>query len=1651
MSILNHNKETNPRPGLPPMRLAKLWLLLPLFAGVIGMNTTQAQTPAIYLGATPDAPATCNCQNNATTLTNGRFSEQVTIAAPTGQTWEVTTNTGFYAVNSPAPPAPPTLIAAGTTIAETAPGSGLYRISGVHVDALGFSLTVDNGTDTLSIANTCFYPNPQIVGLANQYCTSSLPVTLTGNAGGAAGTGSFTIDGQAATVFNPVLLGPGSYVVRYTFNAGDGTPGDANDPGCTAYVQQTVVVQAIPNIATNDLINISLGPNCQANITPDMILQGFYPCLSDFVVTVYDQFGNSIGNVVTNAHVGQTLSVLVASVAGGYSGVGDIYIFDALLPSISCPENTSTAVIGQQIQLMEGSLSESDATFIPVNFSCFNTQVLPSISPHYYRLDTFTVTQNDLYIFELDAAWGRGLGAIYEGIPAFFNGPCQAILASSALLPDGIGYFPNTSGTVRIAVQLRAGQVYSIMTSTFESVQFGNFRWAVHSAGNGRLSGRPVNNSFVRSKLFCSDAATLTNNPASVAFTGAAVAGDNCGGGTPPNVTFNDQVSNNGMCGNTTITRQFTARDGSNNSATCTQTITVVKAGFQDVIFPPKGTSLTCDSSFQTTPTGNPSPLVSGRPMVYSAFGVHYLDTPFCNLVASFSDQPRVSSCAGSYQFIRRWFIFDDCNPSATQTYEQTIRVSDNTPPTILAVTDTSYYSTGANSCTGSFVVPLPTVTDNCSSTWQVLTEVITEVPVPILNPVGQVIGTSYQTQVLATILPSATDRTVSNIPMGCHRIRYTATDACGNAATSLVTFCVRDEARPTAICDDQLIMTLGGTVGTLLATDVNEGSNDYCGPVTIAVRRMVTENPIDCQPIPSPYYTAWGPSVQFTCCDAGSTMHTELRVTDAAGNQTVCITQVTVSDNMMPSCSPPNPVTVLCSNLPAGFNPNNTANFNTLFGAPQMQDNCSNTVIEELAPVVNIAPCGSGTITRRFRAVDPSGNTSPGICEQVVTIQVATGTPPVITITPGAAQFCSYNNGTCLGEANVNFIVQQPCATGSAAITVFIDLGANGSLDQDITATALTGTYPNYHLQANFPIGNHAFVIRVQNGCGSANPVQSTVPFQIVDCVIPPPTCRANLSFPLDPLLPGIDIDGDGDADAGFAIIRATDLLATPVPEGCSLPVRYSIHLTSEVLSGADVPNPAHDTLIVTCDDEGLVSVRLYAWDSAFNPLLVQPNGTVGGPNFTFCETFITVQDDQSGACDGQQSISLATVAGIIISEAGDPVEGVSLRPADNMPVMAMSNPDGTYQFNDLETGHEYIIHPQHGGNWVNGVSTIDLILISRHILNIQNLDSPYKRIAADVNGSGTITTLDLVLLRKLILGIIAEVPNQPSWRFVDANYAFPNPQNPWQEPFPQVINLSMLMANMVGEDFIAVKIGDINGSAQYNFQDTENRATGEPFLLQAADRKLEAGDVCHLTLRAPGIEGLEALQGTLQFDVSGLELIGIEHGLLQEDNIGSKELLEGMLTFSWNWPSSDATAEDERLVTLVFRATKKVELSQAIALHSGITKAEAYNEADQAVPLNLVFLPDAAPSSRIELYQNRPNPFRDETTIGFHLPEASDVRLVITDLSGKTVWELNGYYDAGKHEVEFQAERQLSAGVLLYRIEALGHTATGKMVRID
>ena len=85
---------------------------------------------------------------------------------------------------------------------------------------------------------------------------------------------------------------------------------------------------------------------------------------------------------------------------------------------------------------------------------------------------------------------------------------------------------------------------------------------------------------------------------------------------------------------------------------------------------------------------------------------------------------------------------------------------------------------------------------------------------------------------------------------------------------------------------------------------------------------------------------------------------------------------------------------------------------------------------------------------------------------------------------------------------------------------------------------------------------------------------------------------------------------------------------------------------------------------------------------------------------------------------------------------------------------------------------------------------------------------------------------------------------------------------------------------------------------------------------------------------------------------------------------------------------------------------------------------------------------------SDGFELYQNRPNPFRSSTMIGFYLPASESARLSIYDMQGRMLTVVEGNYLKGYNEVEINASQLGVTGVLYYRLETGTHTSTRRMI---
>jgi hypothetical protein len=465
--------------------------------------------------------------------------------------------------------------------------------------------------------------------------------------------------------------------------------------------------------------------------------------------------------------------------------------------------------------------------------------------------------------------------------------------------------------------------------------------------------------------------------------------------------------------------------------------------------------------------------------------------------------------------------------------------------------------------------------------------------------------------------------------------------------------------------------------------------------------------------------------------------------------------------------------------------------------------------------------------------------------------------------------------------------------------------------------------------------------------------------------------------------------------------------------------------------------PNINDRSKTFTCANLGNNTVRVYA--SVITPM--------GDTIRAWANASLSVQDNMK-ACSTTVTQNRVVVKGNIQTETIEGVSNASMLLSGNEQMIQVTNNDGAYTFNDILAGSSYTLSGAKNDDYLNGVSTLDLVLIQRHILGVSKLNSPYLLIAADATKDGKITASDLVELRRLILGVNDKLTSNDSWRFIDKGYQFPDPTNPFANTIKESYEIFEINADM-NIDFMAVKIGDVNASVKANatYNVVEPRSNNK-LVLNVDNTSFKKGDEVKAILTSSQLESLYGMQFTLKFNNQLAELKNVK-GIdveLNETNLGLHKVSEGLIAASWN---SNEMININELMEITFTAKADGTMSELLKINSDITASEAYDENMDIMKIEL--RNGDAQVQGFELYQNTPNPFSTTTSIGFRIPEANDVTLKVMDVTGKVIVKTTKHFDAGTHTITLDKNSLGQSGILWYQIEAGEYTATKKMVIIE
>ena len=649
------------------------------------------------------------------------------------------------------------------------------------------------------------------------------------------------------------------------------------------------------------------------------------------------------------------------------------------------------------------------------------------------------------------------------------------------------------------------------------------------------------------------------------------------------------------------------------------------------------------------------------------------------------------------------------------------------------------------------------------------------------------------------------------------------------------------------------------------------------------------------------------------------------------------------------------------------------------------------------------------------------------GYFRYVQVIKVNDTSRPEFTNCPDGPLVVDITSTGCEGFLDVTLLAEDDCNNSNLEYSWEVNR-ADGTRDAMSVSNNVTGF---------FPIGTHSVTVFVNDGCGNNN--SCTFDFEVRDRKAPTPVCKS-LST---------DLMNDG---TGTVTLWANEFIEPSTFDNCASFDELTFFIEKSIgTNGVDVPFT--DEVSFSCEDLALdANGNRVATNISVNVWVVDPSG-----NADFCTALVLVTDHVVPCPQVVTGSGSAEINGRIFDEMDQDVEQVMVELTSTSSTMTpfLTGPNGAYSFPGLTMNNNYVVEPEKDLNPLNGVTTYDLVLISQHIIGTMPISSPYKIIAADVNGDGNITTFDLVQLRQLILYVVTDFPTNKSWRFVDADFVFPVPTDPFATAFPEVVNVASVNTNYLA-DFIGIKIGDVNNSATPNtLLGTEDR-NYNAISLSTESKDFLAGERVAVPIRARGIESLTGLQYTIGFDKDDLEFVDFDQAELADlgaANFGTNLLDEGVITTSWNTTSGEAQdLKGDLLYTLNFVAKQDGNLAEALNVSSRYTKAEAFNS-EGVYDVNLIFdeIDGQTQLSAFELFQNAPNPFRNETSVSFYLPQATTATLRIMDVSGKELLTLTNDYSRGNNTVEINLEDLDVQGVLYYQLETSADIATKKMIIIE
>lgn len=250
-----------------------------------------------------------------------------------------------------------------------------------------------------------------------------------------------------------------------------------------------------------------------------------------------------------------------------------------------------------------------------------------------------------------------------------------------------------------------------------------------------------------------------------------------------------------------------------------------------------------------------------------------------------------------------------------------------------------------------------------------------------------------------------------------------------------------------------------------------------------------------------------------------------------------------------------------------------------------------------------------------------------------------------------------------------------------------------------------------------------------------------------------------------------------------------------------------------------------------------------------------------------------------------------------------------------------------------------------------------------------------------------------------------------------------------------------------MMTTDFIAVKIGDVNGTAVANgLQNEESAERAQNSLIFSLEKQtLRAGESYVLPVTAESNTAVGSGQFTLAF---APEMIDFQQITPKGDAFASADFslhaaADGYVTAAWYRDEAVKFSAENPVFYLHFTARQDAELREVFTLNSSKTRAAAYGAAGEVAQVALTYT-DADIALR-----NYPNPFTESTTVVFNLTDAQGARLEVSDCEGR-VFFVTEELRVGENRVVLSGGIFKRKGVYFCRVYFGGGSFGLRVVRV-